>query len=342
MTELVYPQSIDAGTEIDATEHAANYTAIRDIINGQLEGGSGSSGNFKANGVTARELADILLQQGIPSLGRVYQEGIMTGAALKVTPGSGLVLNYASGTAWVADDSGVIATGALLPCVVTGSTVTIAANASGNPRIDQVVLTVSAFGTGTVSVVQGTATGGATLDNRSGAAALPAGAIRLADILMPNGFAGPFVQNTHIRDRRGWACGANHAGSATHPTATMSSLVANTWTDLTGDTGVRLEIQSTVVIGYCLVAMQKNAAGLANVATGITVDGGANTCGAHLNDNVTGATSPGGAIPIGVTPGSHTFKQQVFSNVTTMNIYIQSARIMIQEIPAPQGTNEGA
>lgn len=82
----------------------------------------------------------------------------------------------------------------------------VTANASGNPRLDMVVLEIlDAQHTGSSSVMQlrmvnGTATGGATLDNRTGAAALPASCILLADILVPNGAAS--IVTADIRDRR--------------------------------------------------------------------------------------------------------------------------------------------
>jgi hypothetical protein len=43
-----------------------------------------------------------------------------------------------------------------------------------------------------------------TLDNRAGAATLPASSILLADVLVPDSFSGPFVMGTHIRDRRSY------------------------------------------------------------------------------------------------------------------------------------------
>lgn len=205
MSQLVLPHTIDAGTEIVAAEHQANYTAIRDLINGNLEGGGGVDNNFKANGVTAREIHDQVLS-GAGANGYL-QEGVFSAGDLRVTPGAGLALNYASGIIYIDDDNGVVAPGVRVPVAITGSTVTIAANSSGNPRLDRIVVTLTGWGTGTVSVVQGTATAGATLDNLAGAPAIPAGAIQVAMILMPNGFAGPFVQATHIRDRRNWARG---------------------------------------------------------------------------------------------------------------------------------------
>lgn len=205
MSQLVLPHTIDAGTEITAVEHQSNYTAIRDLINGNLEGGGGVNGNIKQDGITAREITDLVHNaHGKHPL----QEGLIGAGDGKVTPGAGLVLNYAAGAAWIADDAGLIASNVLIPAFWTASTVTIAANASGNPRIDRIVATLTGYDTATVSVVQGTPTVGATLDNFNGIAAMPSGAVQLANILVPNGFGGPFVQTTHIRDRRPWARGA--------------------------------------------------------------------------------------------------------------------------------------
>jgi hypothetical protein len=57
-----------------------------------------------------------------------------------------------------------------------------------------------------VRVVSGTATSGATLDNRTGAAALPSSAMLLADVLVPA--TDTTISNSQIRDRRKWARGA--------------------------------------------------------------------------------------------------------------------------------------
>jgi hypothetical protein len=80
------------------------------------------------------------------------------------------------------------------------------------PRIDQVILRYndSAIPTGagntpTIEVLTGTATSGATLDNRLGATALPNDCVRLCDVLMPAVAAS--VTTANIRDRRPWARG---------------------------------------------------------------------------------------------------------------------------------------
>lgn len=81
------------------------------------------------------------------------------------------------------------------------------------PRIDQIVLTINdtthggdATDAPALEVLAGTATAGATLDNRTGAAALGDNQLRLADVLVPA--ASTTVVTANIRDRRPWARGA--------------------------------------------------------------------------------------------------------------------------------------
>jgi hypothetical protein len=149
------------------------------------------------------------------------QEGVLDTGHLKVTPGAGRDVNVAAGTAMVMADWATDA--GLVRCrndaaknsnaFETGG---VTANGTGNPRVDQIVARVYSQDEGDGSnlrkwrleVIAGTPTVGSTLDNRTGAAALPSSACRLADLLVPAGFAGPFVQNTHIRDRRPWGDGA--------------------------------------------------------------------------------------------------------------------------------------
>lgn len=243
MASTTLPHTIDAGTEITAIEHQENYVALRDTINGDIEGGIGN--NLKAKGVTAREIDDNL--HAALSREGLLQEGVVEGTALKVTPGAGLNLNYATGTAWVTDDSAIVAgSTALIPISVTGASVTVGSAHATNPRIDQIILTLTGYGTGTVSVLPGTATGGATLANRTGAASLPAGAIRLADVLVPALFAGPFVQNTHLRDRRPWARGAyavvNPNGGGDY------SIISSSFTDIGTSLSLRVECSGAPLV----------------------------------------------------------------------------------------------
>lgn len=147
---------------------------------------------------------DRLMLQGIVGNGGVAR--VQTGALLVTTGASGLNLSVAQGGGWMDtpdDDRGIY-----FGYNDAAKTVTATANASGNPRIDQVIATVNdtTYGEGTdnwvLSVLAGTATVGATLANLTGAAALPDNSIRLAYVLVPNGFAGPFVNATHILDAR--------------------------------------------------------------------------------------------------------------------------------------------
>jgi hypothetical protein len=83
------------------------------------------------------------------------------------------------------------------------------ANAT-NPRIDQVVLEVldnqhdaSGSNLARVRVIAGTASAGATLDNRTGAAALPSSALLLADVLVAANDTS--ISDSEIRDRRSFS-----------------------------------------------------------------------------------------------------------------------------------------
>ncbi len=96
--------------------------------------------------------------------------------------------------------------------VVNDATInaTITANASGNPRIDRVLLSVadstdsgSGSDTSTITVLAGTPTGGATLDNLSGAAAIPTNALHLADVVVATGAVS--IVDANIRSRRSFA-----------------------------------------------------------------------------------------------------------------------------------------
>ena len=138
-----------------------------------------------------------------PELYGALQTGVVAAGDLAVSGSATMVLPVAAGAALITNVSGL-----LLQYGYTGGTVTVGANASGNPRLDQIV-----FDGYTVSVLAGTATAGATLDNRTGAAALPAGSIRLADVLVASGATA--LASSVIRDRRPWARGALWTGVRT-------------------------------------------------------------------------------------------------------------------------------
>lgn len=144
------------------------------------------------------QLANLVCEEGVSDL--------MDGSLLVTTGGSGLTLDVAQGGGFVSsdvDDQGMYS-------IYNDDTVVLTATTADgtNPRIDQVVATVrdSQFGgvdnDWVLSVLAGTPTGGATLSNLTGAAALPDRTIRLAYVLVPATFTGPFVNATHILDAR--------------------------------------------------------------------------------------------------------------------------------------------
>lgn len=335
MTQVVLPHTIDAGTEITAIEHQENYVAIRDIINGGIEGGTGPNANIAGNTVSAANLADLLLLRGL-GISNGF-EGVMGGTDLQVTPGAGLVLNYGGGNAWIRDDTGVVSNLAYIPVNITGGSVTVGAANGANPRIDQIIATMSDYATGTVSVLAGTATAGATLANRTGAAALPNNAIRLADILVPAAFAGPFVQATHIRDRRPWARGAHmtitrttDAGGGSDYTSGVSAGAGQAFEAIDAtNLDPRMEIQSGRVI-VCLYGFFWGS-------------GGSGLC--HFEMQVDGVASGGRReVPFGgtdflawdlsVAAGSHDFKP-VFRCVTagqTANVSVGGGYTLVMSI----------
>jgi hypothetical protein len=177
------------------------------------------------------------------------QEGAVNGADLMVTQrgaGANMSVDIAAGFAWVQIDTG---TNNGLAHVTSDAVANVAVTASNgtNPRIDQLILryndTAIPTGSGntpTLEILTGTATSGATLNNRTGAAALPNDCLRLADILVPA--TSTSVVNTNIRDRRLWARGAaifvrgNLAGSHTTTSTSAAQLAAGGY-DMRLETG---------------------------------------------------------------------------------------------------------
>lgn len=162
------------------------------------------------------------------------------------TGGSGLNVSVAAGRAFVQGDGR--STQGLYYCYSNATqTVTLPANASGNPRIDAVILQVDdadvsgANNRWRATYQQGTATVGATLTNltgapgQSGGPALQATAMVLAYVLVPNGFAGPFVDATHILDWRNLA-DPRSSGAKIYRTAALSQTATGTYQAVTFDT----------------------------------------------------------------------------------------------------------
>jgi len=146
------------------------------------------------------------------------QEGVLNAGDFKVTAAAagGQRVDVAAGTALVRGDTGT--RNALYMQVndaSIASAVTLNASDATNPRIDQIILRVrdsndlgDTSDAPALEAVAGTPTAGATLDNRTGAAALPSNAVRLADVLIPA--ASTAVAAGNVRDRRPWARGAYH------------------------------------------------------------------------------------------------------------------------------------
>lgn len=123
------------------------------------------------------------------------------------TASSGLTLNVPAGRAFVKGDDRTTQ-GTYFVYNDTTRQVTASTAHATLPRIDRVILRVydaDVSGANTnwaIEITAGTPTSGATLSNLNGAASVPNGALLLANLLVPAAFAGPFVDATHLQDRR--------------------------------------------------------------------------------------------------------------------------------------------
>jgi hypothetical protein len=223
------------------------------------------------------------------------QEGVLEATGQKVTQrasgGANMSVDVAAGACWVKGDTSVrqglyhVYNDAVL-------NLTIGANASGSPRLDQIICRVNdtidggaGTDTGSIEVLAGTATGGATLDNRSGAAALPSTAVRLADVLVASGAAS--ITNTNIRDRRPWAAGGiilANGDNGTNFTTASSSPVTITGTDL------RLECSANTVVEATFSAFVLNSA--AASVLGYFAQNGVEVTGSRWQSSSHAGTNP--------------------------------------------------
>lgn len=170
------------------------------------QGGTGITPGYSA--IDRRRAYTSELQAGV--IGSTDFKVVQRGAGANMTVD---VTMTAGGVAYVA---GTAVSGQGLYAVpVHASTVNeaVAAAHGSLPRIDTVVLRVfdhthdaSGANNSQIVVLTGTATSGATLDNRTGAATVPGSSLVLADILVPA--ASSSVVTANIRDRRSWARGA--------------------------------------------------------------------------------------------------------------------------------------
>lgn len=161
------------------------------------------------------------------------QAGVTGSAGLKVTTnGAGLQVSVAAGDAWIqGSHAGVVRQGLYSTRLDAAEVWTATAAHATLPRIDSLVLRIrdtepapatagDGANSGVIELLTGTATAGATLANRNGFPTLPASSLLLADLLVPATFAGPFVNATHIRDRRPFSAGnrAYASSTAANPT----------------------------------------------------------------------------------------------------------------------------
>lgn len=144
------------------------------------------------------------------------QEGVIEATAMKVSQraagGAGMFVDTALGGIWVRGDD-TARQGYYHGYNDAVVTTAVPANVSGNPRFDQLICrNYDAAIAGVVDgmffeVLTGTPSAPVTIDNRTGAVALPNGAVRLAEWVTPNGAAA--ITDAMIRDRRPRARGVD-------------------------------------------------------------------------------------------------------------------------------------
>ena len=248
------------------------------------------------------------------ALGVGLQEGVIDSGSYMVTErgaGANMTVDIAASTgdgAWVKGDT--VASQGLYYVAPHSAVINeaITANSSGNPRVDQVILEIlddthdaGALNKARIRVLTGTATAAATLDNRSGAAALPNGAVRLADVLVASGAVS--ISNSSIRDRRPWARGARFACTPTTANPALGTSYA-ALPELT----VRLECSGAPLVMQGYATIQNGSASGNDVYLQAHVDGvavGKEARGDHF------ATSGSNILVAGVfstipAAGSHT------------------------------------
>lgn len=149
-----------------------------------------------------------------------FQAGVMDSGDLKVTAAGGTrEVSVAAGVAFVkgsaTDQGNYRIRNDAAKSSLAFDTPGLPANASGNPRLDQIIARIldhvfdgSGLRRWRLEYAQGTPNAATTLDTRTGAVSdvsLGSNWLRLADVLVPNGATTISVGN--IRDRRLWARG---------------------------------------------------------------------------------------------------------------------------------------
>lgn len=246
--------------------------------------------------------------------GGAIQGGVWDAGDFKITQraaGANMTVDAAAGYSLVpANDPGNLGLYHLQNDASVNVTGFVGSNAS-LPRIDSVYVQVNdtthggdATDVPTFGIVTGTATAGATLDNRTGAGALPNGALLLADILIPA--ASSTIVTANIRDRRAWARGAHNVilrgatGTDYTTTTVQPTFLAIDATNL----APRVECTGTLV----KVGLHGTMFASTNIFIKIYVDGVAGPGVRLFGNNASNYAPLDMQQWIVVTPGSHIFE----------------------------------
>jgi hypothetical protein len=274
------------------------------------------------------------------------QEGVVGANDLKVAQrgaGANMSVDIPAGAAWVQIDTG---TRNGLAHVYNDATANVAVTASNatNPRIDQAILryndTSIPTGSGntpTLEILAGTATAGATLDNRTGAAALPNDCLRLADILVPA--TSTSVTTANIRDRRPWARGAFR--NVLETSGDIAALSAGTYGSLLAST-FRLECSGAPVTVAPFVQQSNSTAVAKTIFLGVVIDGV--VVGEATVTHAAAATSLvlNGPWTLPVAAGSHVFDLQAkvsAGSSTILRNATNPVRMLVREDVRPLADN---
>jgi hypothetical protein len=270
------------------------------------------------------------------------QEGVLGANDLKVSAAvaGGMRVDIASGTAFVKGDSGTPGTGLTqgLNDANMANALTLTAAHATLPRLDQICLQIndssdlgSSGDTPAFVVVTGTATGGATLPNRNGAAALPTNTLRLADVLVPA--ASSSVTAGNIRDRRSWARRAVQSLYAAGPTVQPGTSA------LISGMSARLEIAT----GFVEVRVSARVTGTNTDSTG-NIFAYVDAVQTLRGEGFVRGSSTGGHVDVSrilqVTAGSHLFEFWHGSGVNG-GTSISDYELFVRELPvaANNGTS---
>lgn len=270
-----------------------------------LQAGPGATVGYGA--IDHRRMWTIGLQEGAIDAGSYKVKQNSAGAAMNVDVDA----NIEDGLVIQGDDVAVQGRYYVAPHSAKMN-ITIDAADVTNPRLDQVVAEVeddthdsSSLNKARVRIVKGTPTAAATLDNRNGAAALPNGCMRLADVLVGAGVT--TITTANIRDRRAWARGAHWL---TTRSAGNYTVAVSTMTELDG-TNLKPRIEcSGVPLRVSLLGTFNNNAATATTYFRPMLDGSPAVSG--TTDVLGGASATANAIlPAGLsstfvpTAGSH-------------------------------------